>query len=223
MANGPISKHQLMFAVGGLQLEHNLTYSWEVKPPLEMVAADIEKLGLDIKSFKEPLTRAVKKVMIPSIRKNFERGGRPDPWQELAPDTIKLRGYSAWPILVRTGALKKGATKFDIWSITTTDATVKGLPSNIWYGAIHQRGVGGFGQYVEGAKKKLGKSARPADVLKLAFDIMDKVRGGPGGHRSANIPARPFLLYQEDDLDDIQEIFLEWLTERAVAVGRFSR
>jgi phage gpG-like protein len=186
-----------------------------------MVARDMDRLGIDIRSFKVPLTRSIKRVMIPSIRKNFETGGRP-PWEPLASDTVKLRGGSAWPILVRTGKLKKAATRFTIWDISQTSAAVRRLPNNVWYGALHQEGTGGFGRFMQKAEKELGAGASPRDILGRAFDLLDIERGGPRGHRAIVIPQRRFIMYQEDDLDDIQQIFLEWLTERTVRVGRFS-
>jgi phage gpG-like protein len=36
-----------------------------------------------------------------------------------------------------------------------------------------------------------------------------------------NIPARPFILFQEEDIDRIQRIFYEWLDEKIATVGHF--
>jgi phage gpG-like protein len=194
---------------------------WFISPSIGLVAKDIDKLGLSIQSFKEPLTRSVKQVIIPSIRKNFDVGGRP-PWEKLAEYTIEVRGSSI-PILVRTGKLRRGASQFNIWTINQQSATIKKLPDAVWYGAIHQAGAGGFSSYVESAKKTLGRGAKTRDILKEAFDLMDVARGGAGGHKATKIPQRQFILYQEDDIDDIQQIFYEWLVERTIREGKFSR
>lgn len=53
-----------------------------------------------------------KQVMMPGIQKTFSQGGRPNRWHPLAESTQRQRvaeGYGgASPILVRSGALKKG-------------------------------------------------------------------------------------------------------------------
>lgn len=217
--SGSVSLGQIKLAVGGLRFDRDIVANWQVRPSIGLVAKDVERLGVDIRSFKEPLTRAVKRVMIPSIRKNFDVGGRP-PWEPLAEATIKLRGYSAWPILVRSGKLRKGATQLNIWDIGLTSATVRKLPDNIWYGAVHQAGTGSFGPYMEAAKKQLGRGATTRDITKRAFALMEQKRGAKG-QRKVSIPQRRFILYQEDDIDDINDIFVEWLEERIRAVGRF--
>lgn len=106
-----------------------------------ILAHDLDELLLDIRSFKEPLTRSIKQVIIPSIRKNFEAGGRPE-WQELSAQTISDRirqGYGIWPPLTKTGALKKKATVFANWSIDRTSAIMK--EPKIRYAKYHQSGT----------------------------------------------------------------------------------
>ncbi len=215
----PIRRGQAMLSVGNMRLHGDIDLGWQVTPSIGMVAKDIDRLGLDIRSYKEPLTRSIKQVMIPSIRKNFDAGGRPA-WPELTADTIKIRG-EAWPILRRTGKLRKAATQFNIWDVSSTSASVRRLPSTAWYGAIHQQGLGGFSGFMSGAKKSLGRGASSSDITRRAFEMMDEARG-VGGGRAVEIPQRRFIMYQEQDLDDIQEIFLEWFLDRARKVGRFT-
>jgi hypothetical protein len=38
----------------------------------------------------------------------------------------------------------------------------------------------------------------------------------------ATIPQRQFLMFQEDDIDDILQIFAEWMEDEARKVGRFT-
>lgn len=219
----PLRSHELKFALGGLMFHKDLVFEgWQFTPSIGLVAKDIDRLGLDIRSFKEPLTRSIKRVIIPSIRKNFEVGGRPA-WEPLSEATIKLRGYEAWPILVRTGALKRGATQFNIWDVSQTSAAIRKLPDKVWYGVVHQQGSGGFGSFMSKAGKELGKGARASDVVKRAYEMMDEARGGASGQRAVRIPQRQFVLFQEDDIDAIQLVFYEWLVERTIAVGRFSK
>lgn len=106
-----------------------------------ILASDLDQLGFNIRSFKEPLTRSVRQVIIPSIRKNFESGGRPE-WRELAADTIATRlryGYGIWPPLTKTGALKKRATAVGIWTIGR-DSAIMNEP-RIKYAKFHQAGT----------------------------------------------------------------------------------
>lgn len=112
------------------------------EPSIAIAAGRVEKFGLNIKSFREPLQRAVKKVVAPSIKKNFDVGGRP-PWPDLEEMTVMLRarkGYGATPILVQSGMLKRTASQQSIWTFTQTSAAVLSLPPKIWYGALHQSG-----------------------------------------------------------------------------------
>lgn len=218
-----ITSSQIKLTVGGLRFDKDIRgtieMGWSISPSIGLVAKDIDKLGLALKDFREPITRSIKRVMIPSIRKNFDVGGRPA-WDALAEYTVKVRGDDG-PILVRSGKLKHGATQFSIWTITDTSASVRSLPNSIWYGAIHQAGSGGFGSYLVKAKANLGRGATSRALLKHAFELLDEARGGARGHRAVTIPQRQFIMYQEDDIDDIQEIFYRWLVEETIKVGRF--
>lgn len=213
-----ITSHQIKLALGGLRFDSDIVVDmWTLKPSIGLVARDIDRLGLSITSFKEPLSKAIQDVMLPSIRTNFDREGRPT-WEALSEDTVKLRGSSG-PILNRSGALKRGASSFNIWTITDTAATVKSLPDSIWYGVVHQAGIGGFGQHVAAAQKALGSGARPLDIIKEAFRHLD---AGSKVHK-VRIPQRQFIMYQEDDIDDIQLVFYEWLVTKTIEVGKFGR
>jgi phage gpG-like protein len=224
--DGKITSSQIKLAVGGLRFDQDIVggidMGWTLTPSLGLVAKDIAKLGLDIRSFKVPLEKSIKEVMIPSFRKNFLAGGRPERWKPLADYTMLVRGNSG-PILVRSGRLRKVSTQFKIWTVGRESATIKSLPDDVWYGALHQEGTGGFGTYLDQAKKALGRDARPSQIMRAAFNIMDKTRGGAAGHRPVAIPQRQFILFQEDDIDDIQQIFYEWLVERTIVVGRFTK
>lgn len=223
MINGSVVK----FAVGGLRFDREIEAGWQISPSLGLVAADVDRLGLDIQNMREPITRSIAQVMIPSTRKNFDVEGRP-PWEPLADYTKQVRGNSG-PILNRTGKLKRGVTTLHIWNIKDNSATVIGLPAEIAYGAVHQSGYGGMGALIAAARKKLGKKASQKAVNTLAMEMLDatllaiekdptrpRVRGG-----GADIPQRRFLMFQEDDIDDIQQIFAEWLEDEAKKVGKF--
>jgi len=226
MADPMITKHQIMLALGGMRFDRDLDVGWQITPSIGIVAKDIDRMGLALASFKEPLEKSIKDVMMPSIRKNFESGGRPEKWPPLAEYTLQVKGLAGVEggdkPLIRTGALQRGASSFKIWDIGNTSATVRSLPDNIWYGAIHQQGSGGFAPFVAKASKSLGSKAGGLAVLKQAFKLLDEARGS-GGHKAVQIPQRRFIMFQEDDIDDIQDIFYLWMVKQTIEFGRFSR
>lgn len=148
-------------------------------PNLVVLIGQVEKFGADIRSFRVPLDRAVREVMIPSFKANFDAGGRP-PWDPLDEDTIK-RKKDQGSILVKTGKLKQVAGQINLWTVTSEDATIGSLPEMVFYGNIQQSGA----------------SFKQTGV----------------------IPARPFIMAQEEDVDDVERIFEEWLGERIRMAG----
>jgi phage gpG-like protein len=186
---------------GGLVMPR-ITFS----PTIGIAAGRINKFGMNIKSFREPLKRSIQKVIIPSIRRNFDEGGRPA-WVPLADATIELRqslhGSSGSGPLVRTGQLRSTMSQFNIWDVNDQRAILAHLPSKVWYGAIQQAGYGQRG-------KKVAKNKARAYLT----DLVDRAESGGGVGMNVNIPARPFVMLQENDLDDIYQVFGDWLEER---------
>lgn len=243
--NDPITASEIKYAVGDVFPEYihgGIGAGWSITPSLGIVAKDMDRLALAIEDLKVPLARSIMRVVIPSIRTNFAVGGRP-PWRPLADYTIKVRG-SAEPILFRTGRLREAATSWQIWDVAKTSATIREFPPDAWYGVIHQAGIGGFARYQEAAKRMLKKQGRPltgANINQEAFKAMDYVLGKPttvirgakkgqagiyGELRTQaainEVPQRQFLMFQEDDIDDILQIFAEWMEDEARAAGRFT-
>lgn len=231
MIGDTVTASMVASAVQKIRFDKSIT-RFEFQPSLGIVAKAVDRWAIDIRSFREPLKRSIQQVMIPSFKKNFATGGRP-PWEGLSENTIKKRNFSAWPILVRSGALRRGVTTLKIWSITPASATIKDLPDRIWYGKVHQGGyegdeamIGGgkwFDKYRNAARQVLGDDADEREVNKLGLRMFDKrllAHGASPGAR-ADIPARPFAVFQDEDLDDIQEIFADWLIERARRAGVF--
>jgi phage gpG-like protein len=203
--------------MGGLNMQSGLTSSGVVgitfEPTVGIAAGRIAKLGIDIRSFRVPLERAIKQVVIPSIQANFNAGGRPE-WEPLADYTLKRReneGSGSAP-LVRSGRLKRKMAQFNIWTISPTMAILADLPQDVWYGAVQQGGYEGKG--VGRRVQAKGRSARA--VLE---HITDAALAGEsaGGGVVPPIPARPFVLLQPEDEDKIMIIFIKWLEERVLA------
>jgi phage gpG-like protein len=196
-----------MPAARGLRFDKGLV-SFSFTPSIGLFARDVNKLGLDIRSFKEPLTRSVRQVMIPSIQQNFTVGGRPA-WEPLSEATGKIReeaGYGAsGPILVRSGALQRNMGFLSMWQVTSTFATIRDLPSRIWYGKLHQSGYGSFSALVE----------RSGGVKEALAEV------GTGREAKIAIPPRPFVMFQDQDVRDIGQVFSKWLDERIARSGAF--
>lgn len=184
-------------------------------PSVGISARKLEQLGIDIRSFREPLKKSVKEVMVPSIRKNFDSGGRP-PWEMLAESTVltkRIKGFSAGP-LIRTGMLRKVATQINIWTITEETAMVKALPASTPYGYIHQAGASKSGRQDTsgGPKLSIADMRRRATGGSQARRKRTAAPVSSGG--SGAIPARPFIRLQPEDRKDIEQIFLKWFEER---------
>lgn len=119
-------------------LRSGFTTRYDFTPAPAIIAASVNKLGMDIRSFREPLKRAIREVMIPSFQKNFAAGGRPA-WEPLSEVTVEMRG-SGTPILVRSGRLRRTMGQQNIWTVTSEHAVIQGMPAHSWYGIIHQSG-----------------------------------------------------------------------------------
>lgn len=189
----------------------NITISFE--PTIVIAASRIDKLGADIRSFREPLERAIKQVIIPSIGKNFDSGGRPS-WDELSPETEEIRNRLGKPlgtILIATGALKRGAMQFNNWQVGRGAAVFSQLPARVQYGMIHQAGY-------EGKTMAARVKAASGDKIKALDNAISDAVGGKNKKRAvAPIPSRPFVMLQPEDEDAITEIFIKWLSERVRA------
>jgi phage gpG-like protein len=126
--------------------------------------------------------------------------------------------------LVRTGSLAEVASSEGIWSVGRTAAVIKDLPEKVWYGKVHQGGLAGnqfsggnwFKKYEKAARKIAGPDEDEQEVTKLAYKIFDKrmLSHGPAPTAQSDIPARPFAMFQEEDIDAIQIIFAEWVEEK---------
>ncbi len=160
----------------------NIGTDVQFTPSIFMITKGVRETVKGIKSVREPMKRAIRDVMSPSIKLNFSRGGRPKKWLPLAPDTIKIRqreGFNgSGPVLIRTRKLRNAAIAQARWKIDGIrgQALYGNFPARAKYGPIHQIGV----------RKDAG-----------------------------SIPARPFAVIQEQDMDEIKKVFADWLMERA--------
>lgn len=189
----PLRNRDINQALGGLRILSGLEF--EFTPSIGILAKDINKLGLEISHFREPIVLSIQKVMIPSFRTNFRVQGRPH-WKPLSPEAVERRHGATGPILRRTGRLERDATQTSRWHITDFAASIQSWPESSWYGVIHQAGYG---------------MAAKASIKKQTSK----------GAAQFVIPARPFIMFQDEDEIEIQEIFFAWLEKKAREVGRF--
>ena len=216
----------------GNNLSPSIVSSIKFLPSIGFVTSRIEKLNLDIRSFRVPLERSIREVMVPSIRRNFDAGGRPA-WEPLADGTIRARellGFSSDNPLVRTGSLRRVASQINIWHVTIESAVIDDLPDKVFYGKIHQAGTGSpQGQSAPKITPVLKRgSVRPTREPRYyepGYEAFLKQKKASSGISSSDdnkkryIPARPFLIIQPEDVTAIELIFVEWLNMRIAAAS----
>ena len=156
------------------------------------------KLNQKIDDIKEPLEKSGL-LMIKSINDNFESQGRPSGWQPLSPMTLALRKHGGSRILQDTGTLKRSIT----YNVVGKDRVKIG--TNLQYASKLQFG---------------GENVMPAHIVvptkKKALHFF--IGGQEIFCTRANIPEmrtqvppRPFIMFQEQDKEDIIRIFNEHL------------
>lgn len=190
-----------MARVSNLRIDDGLL-QFKFTPSIGIVAARIGTFGLGIKDFREPLRMAIKEVMIPSFKANFDQGGRPDPWEPWSDATVEIMSNMGvgGTLMKRSGNLEAATQSMDIWTITPTSASIRSLPQTVWYSYLHQ---GGF--TVNMPNKRAGKTATIAGV---SFSPS-----------SFDIPARPFIMVQDQDYDRIERVFSKWLDKKLLQAG----
>ena len=153
---------------------------------LEGLKKAARELRIDLRSAREPLKRAIQQVLIPSFRENFDMEGRP-PWTPAAHDY----GH---PLLNDTGQLRNRSTILAIWRLDREKAEIdpSALISRVGPKIVHQGG----------AARGTGSSK-------------DKDRGRALKRKGLHVlPARPFIMMQDEDADKIQRVYDDWLSER---------
>jgi len=156
----------------------------------------------------QPVLHEIGEILLFSVQRNFDVGGRPA-WPKLAKSTIAQRVKAKkWPgkILQRSGAygllgsVNKRVGK-DFVAIGT----------NKVYAATHQFGAkkGQFGKLTVHVKSYTKKISKPGKKKKSTVTVKahSKQMLCPWG----NIPARPFLAVQDEDLADINETIGNYL------------
>lgn len=129
-----------------------------------------------------PMKRAAV-LMMRSIQANFDNSGRPTTWTPLAQSTLRQKQRLGYS---SKPLIRTGALRQSIAPQSSKMSMV--LSTAIPYGAIHQ--YGGFAGRSRGIAKSLKKG----------------VTGRP------YIPARPYLVFQNQDLERIKNMIVDYLT-----------
>lgn len=100
------------------------------------------RLAKQLGDMTEPLRLSVREVVIPSIIRNFAKGGRP-PWTPLSEATLLNRAKEARTPrpLLKTELLARNATAFAIWRVTRETADMEALDRVVPYARFHQNGT----------------------------------------------------------------------------------
>jgi phage gpG-like protein len=158
----------------------------EFHPSPFIMAAQFDTLGVSIRSFREPLMRSIKQVVAPSMQRNFDESGRPEEWQPLEQATEQRRQREGYS--PGPPLVRSGRLRRGAGQ------------QNIWHvdgpnGVAYIGDLSGF-QFFYGAFHQ-GGSAAGDEFGTIGF------------------PPRPWAMLQDpEDLNDIEEIFFEWIEER---------
>jgi phage gpG-like protein len=95
----------------------------------------------------------------------------------------------------------------NIWSIDSERALISDLPDSVWYGKVHQAGYGG------------GSGQKTVRIKNISTGLWDTFTEAGSEAGSGEIPARPFVVLQPQDIENIERVFSDWLGERIAAAG----
>lgn len=172
----------------------------------------IDRLGMQFTSWKEPLRQSLNQVVVPSIHQNFAAQGRPR-WKALKRSTVQdrlMKGYPRGPILQRSGRLKRGATRKNIWEI-------RPLPGSKGADILRMR-VNYFNQLVPYGQFHQGGARRAVKTFGSVLSITSFETGRDilvtteSEKFESKLPARPFIQIQQAEIVEIHSIFVSHLT-----------
>ena len=153
-----------------------------------------------------PAARVIGEIVVESVQRNFEAGGRPAPWKPLSETTkTRRRAKGKWPgqILVVHGVSGglMGAVNYRAGTDRVTIGTKKA------YAAVHQFGArqGEFGAVMARVKSHFRKIRGKRVRVKTHTRHQELPWG--------DIPARPFLLVQDEDWAEIRRSLAELLLD----------
>lgn len=139
----------------------------------------------------KPAMAAIGNLVVKSVKQNFRVGGRPDKWTP----SKKTKGKT----LVATGSLEKGIH----YEIGSDEGSVTIMTTPLKYARIMQNG-GKIGPHTIVAKNR--------QALKFSLGGVTLYRTSVN-HPGSNIPARPYMLLQDEDEAKIKDILYRHFTD----------
>lgn len=139
----------------------------------------------------KPIMAVTGNMVVKSVRRNFREGGRPEKWEK----SKKSKGMT----LIGTGTLMKGIH----YKVDDDGLGVTVMTGPQKYAAIHQ----------------FGGTTAPHEINARNFKALGFMRGGEKvhyrkvHHPGSNIPARPYMLLQDEDIENIKKVMLEYLKD----------
>lgn len=139
-----------------------------------------------------PVMKVIGEIVRTSVVRNFEKGGRPKKWAPLSKTTLARRKKGGGILRVQGFA---GGLMGSITARAYPDKVVIG--TNKIYAAVHQFGAkkGQFGRVP--VARKIGSAGRSGATLYSRGWLMSVPWG--------DIPARPFLMVQDEDWGEIKK------------------
>jgi len=124
-----------------------LNITWEGRSASDF--ARVFDAAASIQDFRPALEEIAEEVIAPSVKENFDSGGRPD-WAPLAESTVARKsraGYSSpSAILIATGAMRAAASDPNQYRVTKDE--LRAAPWSIPYWVYHQSGTPNMPQRV---------------------------------------------------------------------------
>lgn len=157
-----------------------------------IIAGQLSTVAGDIRSLRVPLERAVDKVVRPRIAENFatQSEALARDWEDLSDVTVTDRG------LYRGRHDAFGRPKLDV------TGTLKGVAQS--------KSLWKFdGQRGEAFIPAGAFAGTPVEEYAYSMQF-----GGPNVRPYSDPPARPYIAINEQDEEDINEIFADWIEER---------
>jgi phage virion morphogenesis protein len=166
----------------------------------EVLAKSIERC-----ENKQQALRAIGAIVRESIRTNFSEGGRPEKW-------VPSKRGSAESIPGRkVGTLRDTNRLMNSFTIKADQNSVV-VGTNVEYAATHQYGARKFSFGTVVARVPAHYRSYRGN-FKVQVKAHDRRMRLPWG----NIPARPFMHIQTDDIQDIEEIMAAHITGEGTA------
>jgi phage virion morphogenesis protein len=159
-----------------------------------------------------PAMKIIGATVRTSVIRNFEKSGRPKKWKEHSKTTEKRRGKGAKILMAQgLGAGLAGSINYKAGK----DRVDIGTPKV--YGAVHQFGAkkGSFGTVEAMIREHL------RTITQAFGKPIPKKQVKVGAHKRktilpwGDIPARPFLMVQDEDWTEIRAALTDYLLEGA--------